>query len=142
MNHCYQGITHNTNPIEVDRVDSTISGHYRGVNHHFHYPRHIPVPQATHQLHYRGLAYQATEDGVLESLPAFNHPRPSENLVAAMKTTPQSSMISARQAMLGEVTKVHQQNIYRSLEYRLTVARAKGDDALIHQLEHEMQQFA
>lgn len=32
----------------------------------------------------------------------------------------------------------HRQNIQRSLEHRLEVARAKGDEKLIRQLEDEM----
>ena len=35
----------------------------------------------------------------------------------------------------------HRQNIQRSLEHRLQVARAKGDEKLIHQLEAEMRDF-
>lgn len=36
----------------------------------------------------------------------------------------------------------HKQNIQRSLEHRLQVARAKGDEKLIRQLEAEMNYFA
>ncbi|WP_017316548.1 arginine synthesis PII-interacting regulator PirA [Mastigocladopsis repens] len=35
----------------------------------------------------------------------------------------------------------HQLNIKRSLEHRLQVARAKGDEKLIRQLEAEMKYF-
>ena len=36
-----------------------------------------------------------------------------------------------------EATKIHQANIQKSLEHRLEVAKAKGDETLIHQLEAE-----
>jgi hypothetical protein len=39
-----------------------------------------------------------------------------------------------------EAAKVHQQNIFDSLQHRLNAARAKGDEGLIRQLEREMQQ--
>lgn len=37
---------------------------------------------------------------------------------------------------------VHRQNIQRNIEHRLEVARAKGDERLIRQLEAELRQFA
>ncbi|MFK0731124.1 MAG: hypothetical protein ACFKPT_12735 [Gloeotrichia echinulata GP01] len=36
----------------------------------------------------------------------------------------------------------HKQNIQRSLKHRLEVARANGDEKLIHQLEAEMKHFS
>ena len=36
---------------------------------------------------------------------------------------------------------VHKQNIQRSIEHRLQVARSKGDLSLIKQLEAEMRHF-
>ncbi len=41
-----------------------------------------------------------------------------------------------------QARQIHQQNIQRILEHRLQVARAKGDDKLIKQLEAEMQYFS
>ncbi|MHC5725639.1 MAG: arginine synthesis PII-interacting regulator PirA [Nostoc sp.] len=37
---------------------------------------------------------------------------------------------------------VHRANIQKSLEHRLQVARAKGDEQLIRQLEAEMTHFS
>ncbi|BCL33647.1 hypothetical protein [Nostoc sp. MS1] len=37
---------------------------------------------------------------------------------------------------------VHRQNIQRNIEHRLEVARAKGDERLVRQLEAELRQFA
>ncbi|ABA23400.1 conserved hypothetical protein [Trichormus variabilis ATCC 29413] len=37
---------------------------------------------------------------------------------------------------------VHRQNIQRNIQHRLEVARAKGDERLIRQLEAELRQFA
>lgn len=37
---------------------------------------------------------------------------------------------------------LHRQNIQRNIEHRLEVARAKGDERLIRQLEAELRQFA
>lgn len=40
---------------------------------------------------------------------------------------------------MGEVARIHQRNIERRLRHRLEVARQKGDQDLINQLEREMQ---
>ncbi|WP_179048489.1 hypothetical protein [Nostoc sp. TCL26-01] len=37
---------------------------------------------------------------------------------------------------------VHKLNIQRNIEHRLEVARAKGDERLVRQLEAELRQFA
>ncbi|MBD2343168.1 arginine synthesis PII-interacting regulator PirA [Anabaena subtropica] len=42
----------------------------------------------------------------------------------------------------GAAKEVHRQNIQRNIEHRLEVARAKGDERLIRQLEAELRQFA
>jgi hypothetical protein len=42
---------------------------------------------------------------------------------------------------LGEVAKVHRQNIERSLQHRIEVAKARGDQNLVNILEREMQQI-
>lgn len=40
-----------------------------------------------------------------------------------------------------EATRNHQANIQRSLEHRLEVARAKGDENLVRQLEAEAKYY-
>jgi hypothetical protein len=44
--------------------------------------------------------------------------------------------------MLTEAAKVHQKNLEELLQHRLEVAKAKGDDMLVRQLEQEMQHLA
>ncbi|MBP5976379.1 MAG: hypothetical protein KME49_23115 [Brasilonema octagenarum HA4186-MV1] len=51
-------------------------------------------------------------------------------------------MIKNRVEVVKKARKTHQLNIIRSLQHRLEVARAKGDDSLVRQLEAEMKYFS
>lgn len=51
-------------------------------------------------------------------------------------------MSNNRVQAMQKAREAHKQNIQRSLEHRLQVARAKGDEKLIRQLEAEMNYFA
>lgn len=52
------------------------------------------------------------------------------------------SMINkSRREDLKRTAEIHRANIQRRLEHRLEVARAKGDEDLIRQLEQEMRQI-
>lgn len=46
-----------------------------------------------------------------------------------------------RQQAAKQAAEVHRQNIQRSVQRRLEVARAKGDENLVRQLEAEMNHF-
>jgi len=51
-------------------------------------------------------------------------------------------MTKNRVQAITKAREVHQSNIKRSLEHRLEVARAKGDENLIRLLEAEMKYFS
>jgi ribosome-binding protein aMBF1 (putative translation factor) len=46
-----------------------------------------------------------------------------------------------KQQSLREAAQAHRVNIQKSLQHRLEVARAKGDESLIRQLEAEMNYY-
>ncbi len=48
------------------------------------------------------------------------------------------TMVNNRVNAANKAQEAHRQNIQRSLEHRLEVARANGDEKLIRQLEDEM----
>ncbi len=50
-------------------------------------------------------------------------------------------MISKRFEAAEQARETHKQSIKKNLEHRLEVARAKGDENLIRQIEAEMQYF-
>lgn len=51
-------------------------------------------------------------------------------------------MSQSRLKVNSATQQVHRQNIQRNIEHRLEVARAKGDERLIRQLEAELRQYA
>lgn len=51
-------------------------------------------------------------------------------------------MSNNRVQAVTKAKEAHKQNIQKSLEHRLEVARATGDEKLIQQLEAEIQYFA
>ncbi|MEA5574271.1 hypothetical protein [Calothrix sp. UHCC 0171] len=50
-------------------------------------------------------------------------------------------MIRNRVEAAKKAQEAHKQSILKSLEHRLQVARAKGDDNLVRQIEAEMRSF-
>ncbi len=135
MRLSYRGTSYDYDPIRVDQVESPIKRHYRGQPFNVSYPRHIPVPQPIQNLTYRGVAYRTTGTGGVEAVV------PVAETAAAIPTINWSTR-QARQALMKEVGRIHRTNIERSLLHRLEVARAKGDQYLVGQLEREMQQIA
>lgn len=140
MRLSYRGAQYDHEFTPVDLVDSGISGQYRGQTFNFAYPRHIPVPQATVRLKYRGIAYQTTATGSVASVPATAHPElaPGEQAMAV----PLSLKSRVRQMQTSEISKTHLESIRQRLQHRMDVAKAKGDTNLLHELEKEMHLFA
>ncbi|WP_448601643.1 arginine synthesis PII-interacting regulator PirA [Thermoleptolyngbya sp.] len=119
----------------VEMRDSGSVGLYRGRELHFSYPRHIPVPQPVNRLQYRGVAYHTTETGEVNSIGRVVRPAAQPQARRAIAHAP------ARLVDQQELAKVHHQYLMERLQRRLEVARAKGDDALIRQLEQERHQL-
>ncbi|MEB3355358.1 MAG: DUF4278 domain-containing protein [Synechococcales bacterium] len=140
MQFIYRGIPYEREPLALDKVETQRQGTYRGRAFNFSYPRHIPVPQPALNLQYRGLLYQKTASGQIQ--PAFPNvplqPQPTPKAAELPKPSP----YVAHRAVMRELGRVHQQNIERLLQHRLAVAKAKGDERLVAQLEQEMHQHA
>lgn len=126
MRLTYRGIGYDYEPTLIESAESN-GGFYRGHAYSFSYPKHIPLAQRDVQMTYRGVDYRLTRAGKVESIAPIAAP-------ASM-----TSRLQSRQAKLKATAIAHHQNIQRSLEHRLDVAKEKGDRALIQQLEREMQ---
>ena len=50
-------------------------------------------------------------------------------------------MNTKRQLIMRKVVETHHANIQKTLQHRLNVARAKGDESLIRQLEAEVNYY-
>lgn len=133
MKLSYRGVPYEAERSNLEVTEGEIGGLYRGQSWRFHYARHIPKPQSTHPLKYRGVAYCTGKPNAAEP-----------NAVAQPTTTSPYCNIAARnkREVLNEITNSHLKNIQRSLEHRLEVARAKGDDTLIQLLKAESEQMA
>lgn len=140
MKLSYRGVHYEAPLTAVEGVERGITGNYRGQTVHFTYPRHIPV-QPILDLKYRGTAYRTTASGGVEAGIADAIQVASPN---GLETRPALATIPAamsRHAKMDEVNRVHRDNIYRQLQHRIDVARARGDQSLIQLLEREMQQI-
>lgn len=136
MKLTYRGVPYNATPAQAKTAETGLTGKYRGQTVRFHKVQELTVPQPVLQLQYRGVAYQTTASGQAKAAaPASVSPQ----TVSAFRP---SRSTSARRALLNEVSRIHRDNIQRRLQHRLDVARAQGNQPLVHQLEAEMHQMA
>jgi len=129
MKLSYRGVHYEGEPSTLKVTEGRIAGSYRGQSWRFHHPQYLPKLGSVDHLKYRGVAYrtgQATPvkpRAVLQpltarwSFPWFNRPK--------------------RQPVQDEIVSTHLDNIQHSLEHRLRVARARGDENLVRLLEEE-----
>jgi hypothetical protein len=139
MRLTYRGVEYDHNPPSLEMSESEILGQYRGRSHRFSYVRHIPYPQSVADLKYRGVPYHTNSSGQVEAVAA---PVREVQPVAHKPARPANVMAEARRQLLREAAQAHRESIQRSLEHRLEVARAQGNESLIQQLEAEMHQLA
>lgn len=134
MELSYRGVNYENHPPTLEVTEAEICGKYRGQNLSFRYVRHIPLPPPVPKLMYRGVAYGNNQ-------PVAAQETVAEQPVAriAGKTLP---IPKSREKFLDEAGIAHQANIRRSLERRLHIARAKGDESLLRLLEAESKQIA
>jgi len=137
MKLCYRGVQYDYTPPVLEVAESEMLGQYRGRPLHFSYVSHVPFPQPEANLTYRGTPYHTTRQGTVEAM-------------VQVKKAPQEpqfkpvfdSMAVARRSLLQEAADMHQANMKRSLERRMQIAQARGDEHLLRQLEAEMHQYA
>ncbi|GAB4378253.1 MAG: hypothetical protein Kow00121_29640 [Elainellaceae cyanobacterium] len=140
MKLTYRGVQYDYQPTSVDFVDSGLSGQYRGQRVNFTYPRHVPVPQTVATLRYRGVTYSTTANGGTKVMVQSAHPEMAPGEKPIVVALPLATQL--RRLNDSESTKVHVENIRKRLQHRIEVAKATGNEKLLHQLEDEMQMFA
>lgn len=132
MKLTYRGVNYEGTPA-LEVTEGEIGGTYRGQQWKSHYVRHIPQPAPVHNLRYRGIAYR-TGNSTTAVPKALEQP-----LAARLR---QTLVTRNKREVLDELTNNHMKNICRSLEHRLAVAKAKGDNNLVQLLEAESEQMA
>ncbi|ARV59524.1 hypothetical protein BZZ01_13595 [Nostocales cyanobacterium HT-58-2] len=133
MKLTYRGVDYEHNPLIVEATDSEISGKYRGgTTWKRNYPRHIPQPQSTAELKYRGVSYYVGD------------PLQVEFMVQCKQRTRTANAVEVGQHKKsgGELAQTHLSNIRQNLQRRLHLAKEKGDQDLIRLLEDEAKQLA
>ena len=139
MKLCYRGVEYDYNPPMLEVSEGELTGKYRGCPIRFSYVRHLPIPQPVAELKYRGNAYRTTSKGWIEQIS-----QKPDSIFKKLKSLskPANSAMKARRNLLQEAARVHKENIQHSLLHRLQVAKAQGNERLVHQLEDEMHQLA
>lgn len=125
MKLTYRGASYEYNPCPQEMTESSIVGQYRGQAWNIRYPRHMTIPQPITELQYRGVPYRTTATGGIQ---------------AVNTTTPALGKIA--QLRFSEVAKIHHTYLLERLQYRMAVAKAKGDTNLVYLLEEESRQLA
>ena len=149
------GISDESNLPNLELTEGKIGSEYPSTTGRQKYLRHIPVPHSKIDLKYHGVVCSvddsvnvaATELGKNYSGRAGNELADARHVdkvdASTIATTTEVVLNkSSRQQVVEELHNTHLNNIRRNLEYRLEVARAKGDQNLINLLELEAQQLA
>ncbi|NEP57988.1 MAG: DUF4278 domain-containing protein [Symploca sp. SIO2G7] len=132
MKFSYRGIQYQTEPATLEIREGEIGGTYRGLPWRFNYLSHIPEPPPVHNLTWRGISYCTGKTLV----------QPSRTPQPIGATLSHSWVFRKdRQKILDEAMKIHLSSIRRSLEHRMQVAKAKGDEKLVRLLEAESDQM-
>jgi hypothetical protein len=125
MKLSYRGVNYENSSPMLEVIEGDIGGTYRGQNWRSHYLRHIPEPAPVRDLKYRGVAYRTGKPAV--AVPS----------AAAARCTLPGFHKREREQELNQLTRTHLSNIRNSLERRMQVAKAKGDEKLMRLLEQE-----
>lgn len=139
MRLCYRGVEYDYNPPSLEVKESEVLGTYRGRSLHFNYVSHVPVPQPVANLTYRGVGYETTSQG--QTRPSEPVSQQRQSVFQGIKSI-DNSAIQARRQLLRDAAESHRSNIQRTLQHRIDVARAQGNDMLLRQLEEELHQLA
>jgi len=130
MQFSYRGVNYEQDLPTVEMTEGEMGGKYRGQAWTYRYPRHIPVPQPTPQLKYRGANYCANPRVTAEA--CFAAP-------AVERDDPKVLSKAQKCEQLIQLEETHHRNICRRLEHRLQVAQERGDRNLLKILEAERQ---
>jgi hypothetical protein len=138
MKLCYRGIEYDHNPLALEVRESELTGSYRGRSLKFSYVGHMPVPQPVASYTYRGVSYRTNAQGQVVAPTAASERQP----VFQAKRAAVGTGLKARRHLMQDAAEAHRTNIQQSIQHRIEVARAQGNDHLLRQLEDEMHQVA
>ncbi|NEO66411.1 MAG: DUF4278 domain-containing protein [Moorea sp. SIO4G2] len=133
----YRGVSYDAEPSLLEVREGEIGGTYRAQNWRVHYPRHMPEPPPVNHLKWRGVSY-CTGNATVTNTVADSQPMAKSISTVAAKTSIARHRL---QKVLNESRKVHLATMRQTLEHRLEVAKANGDQNLVRLLEDESKQM-
>ncbi|NEP02058.1 MAG: DUF4278 domain-containing protein [Symploca sp. SIO2E9] len=128
MKLTYRGVKYEAETSNLVVGQGKIGGKYRGQNWRVHYPLEVPKPEPMYDLKYRGVPYCTGQGSIVEQ------PKSVAKPVAAPRR-------KQREKVLDQIKIAHLANIRRTLERRMQVAKARGDQQLVRLLEAEQMAF-
>jgi hypothetical protein len=134
MKMCYRGVEYDYETPSIEFDQGVVGGKYRGQDWKHRYPKHMVHLKPKIYMQYRGVAY-STCPTPLTRLPV-NHQNQS-NTINNYCSIPAKTGVQTK-----ESTKIHLENMRRSLEHRLAIAQAKGDTHLINLLKKESRELS
>lgn len=137
----YRAVDYDRVPPTLELTEGEIMGQYRGVNWRCHTLKEVPVPQPSHDLQYRGVAYRSGQTPKQQTPVAVMERTLTAPQTLAAATVGSIQRFNLGREALSELDRVHNTFIRKSLEHRLEVARRRGDQNLIAMLEAEREQL-
>jgi hypothetical protein len=134
MRLSYRGVNYETELPILEANEGEIGGKYRGRDWNYRYPKHIPQLKPKFYQQYRGIAYSTRpipKDGEIV-FPQWN----ATGVYCPISLQQPQTVVSS------EVSKTHLENMRRSLERRLEIAKENGDESLLELLKKESRQLA
>lgn len=141
MKLSYRGVSYDYDPPTLEVTEGEILGKYRGQIWRKHTGQNAPL-QPIVELKYRGVSYYTDRFGGVNTA---LKPQPK---VATSEVVPTAQPIqavatpTAQRRSKQEWLQTHRNNLRQNLEHRLQVAKERGDQALVSQLENELQYIA
>jgi len=133
MKLCYRDVNDKDTPTPLEMTEREISARFRGEFSQFPYVRHIPEPLGMHTRKFCGVAAATPQPVVVKTIQVAQ---------PVVDASPSPFHSRNQLEILDQLFHTHLKNIQRTLEHRLQVARAKGDQKLVQLLETESQQMA
>lgn len=141
MKLSYRGIPYDIVQTALGIEEGAVAGKYRGQEWQYHYPRHIPHLRPRIYMQYRGIAYSTCPIPRTKTANTFDLNKELNNNLNTYLPVATSREYESH-TVDETLNNKHLENMRRSLERRLKVAKAKGDRQLIGLLERESHQLA
>lgn len=143
MRPIYTKGTQEYEPPTLDQMAAEVGSYQRGQEWVYRYPRHIPNPPHTH----RHSCQSSQPSGNLQTPVMVEVSQPKEQTLPKHlwfhKPQEEPSLIDqvVKRTISGELAMIHRASICERLERRLQLAKQRGDEVLLRELEKEAAQL-